>query len=596
MPAPRSARRASGARGAHRIRTTVIVLAVVLLVWCAIGTVGLLLARSRAQAGIDRLERAQRTLHAADILRGDGLDALQRANGDFATAHASTGWLVTAPLRILPVLGRQVRSVDALAGAAEHVTAVGARATERAQRAVEEPTGAGAARLALIDRLATIGGDARRDLVDVDLGPSEALVGPLARGRVRFEARLADIRRATRELRLASVGLRRVLGGPTRYLVFGASNAEMRSGSGTWLSVGVITFRDGRFELGEMRSSAEFLPEPAVEPQGDLAARWGWAAPGADYRNLALSPQFPDSASLATEMWRRATGETVDGVLVLDPVALQALLRATGPVTVDDREISADTVIPFLLVDQYRGLEYDLVRPDRTEAEQAARRAGLARVARAVIGALDAAGWSAPDLVGSLQSAAADRHVLAWSSDAVQQRGWDAAGVDGVLPRDSLMLSLDNLGANKLDPFMQIEAEVTGRAAPGGGRRVTVEVTVRNEAPAGLGSYAGGPFPGKGFAAGEYVGLLAFEVPAYAAEVRLDGLGPSPVDGPEGTTRVVAGSVRIGRGGSQRAMLTLTLPPGGTRLSVRGSARVPATVWRVGGRRFTDDAIHPIRP
>ncbi|MFM8972641.1 MAG: DUF4012 domain-containing protein [Actinomycetota bacterium] len=596
MTAPGSARRASGASRTPRVRTVLLVAVAVLVIWCVIGAIGLLRARSRAQAGIDRLERAQSTLRAADLLRGDGLDTLRRANADFAAAHSSTGWAITAPLRILPVVGRQVRSVDALAGAAERVTAVGARATDRAQRAVAEPAEAGPARLALVERLAAIGDDARRDLEGIDLGPSDALIGPLASGRARFDEQLDDIRRATTELRLASTGLRRVLTGPTRYLVFGASNAEMRSGSGTWLSAGVLTFRDGRFELGEMRTSTAYLPEPPIEPTGDLAARWSWSRPGADYRNLGLSPQFPDNARLATEMWRRATGEQVDGVLVLDPVALQALLRATGPVTVDDREISADNVIPYLLVDQYRGLEYDLANPKRTEAEQTARRAGLARVARAVIGALDTSGWSAPDLVGSLQSAAADRHVLAWSGDPVQQRGWDAAGVDGVLPRDALLLSLDNLSANKLDPFMRIDAEVTGRAAPAGSRRVRIDVTVRNEAPDGLGTYAAGPFPGAGFAAGEYGGLLSFEVPRYAADVRLEGTGGIQADGAEGTTRVIAGSVRIARGASVRATLSFTLPAGGTRLSVRGSARVPATEWRVGAERFTDDAVHPIRP
>jgi hypothetical protein len=596
MSVPRTPRRARGEGGAVRVRTVVIAVAAVVLVWMVIGVVGLLFARSRAQAGIDRLDRAQSTLHAADLLRGEGLDALRGANADFAAAHRAAGPLVTAPLRILPIVGRQVRSVDALAGAAEQVTGVGADATERAQQAVRAPARTGADRLALVDRLATIGASARRDLTGVDLGPSKALIGPLATGRARFDEQLGHIRRATAELGVASTGLRKVLTGPSHYLLFGASNAEMRSGSGTWLSAGILTFQDGRFDLGEMQTSTAFIPEPAVDATGDLQARWGWATPGGDYRNLALSPQFPDNAALAAEMWQRATGQTVDGVLVLDPVALQALLRATGPVSVDGREISADNVIPYLLVDQYRGLDYDLANPKRTEAEQAARRAGLARVARAVIAALDTAGWNAPDLVGSLQSAAADRHVLAWSGDPVQQRGWDAAGIDGVLPADSLMLSLDNVGANKLDPFMHLEAKVVGAPAPNGARRVTVEVAIRNDSPGGLGRYAEGPFPGTPYAPGEYAGILAFEVPPYATDVRLDGTQSIQADGAEGTTRVIAGSVRITRGATQQARLTFTLPAGRAGLSVRGSARVPATQWRIGAVRFTDDAVHPIRP
>jgi hypothetical protein len=574
----------------------VVALAVVVVAWVAIAVAGLLVARSRAQAGIDRLESARRTLHAADILRGDGLDALRGAHRDFADADGASGWAITAPLRVLPVVGRQVRSVHALAGAAAQVTAVGAQATAQAQRAVERPATSGPERLALIDRLAAIGTAARSDLTGIDLGPSKALLGPLADGRARFAGQLHDVRNATRELGLASVGLSEVLTGPTRYLVFGASNAEMRSGSGTWLSAGILTFQDGRFELGEMQTVVAHNPEPPVAPTGDLADRWGWTNPGADFRNLAFSPQVPANAALAAEMWQRSTGERIDGVLVLDPVALQALLRATGPVTVDDRTISADTVIPYLLVDQYRGLDYDLVHPERTEAEQAARRAGLARVARAVIGALDSSGWSAPDLVESLQSAAADRHVLAWSSDPEQQRGWEAAGVDGVLPSDAILLSLDNLGANKLDPFMRIEAKVSGRPVADGARRVAVDVTVRNEAPTGLGRYAEGPFPGTPFLAGEYAGLLTFEVPRYASGVALTGTGPIQADGSEGTTRVISGSVQIPRGGSLSARLTFVLPAGRTALSVRGSARVPASTWNLRGATFRDDAVHRIEP
>ena len=41
---------------------------------------------------------------------------------------------------------------------------------------------------------------------------------------------------------------------------------------------------------------------------------------------------------------------------------------------------------------------------------------------------------------------------------------------------------------------------------------------------------------------------------------------------------------------------TFTLPKGATALSVRGSARVPASTWHVGQETFSDDAIHPIAP
>ena len=145
-------------------------------------------------------------------------------------------------------------------------------------------------------------------------------------------------------------------------------------------------------------------------------------------------------------------------------------------------------------------------------------------------------------------------------------------------------------------PFMRIEAKVSGRAVAAGARRVTADVTVRNEAPTGLGRYAEGPFPGTPYGPGEYAGLLAFEVPRYATGVALTGTAATLAEGSEGTTRVIAGSVRILRGGSLTARLTFVLPAGRTALSVRGSARVPASTWTVGGKTFTDDAVRRIEP
>ena len=75
-------------------------------------------------------------------------------------------------------------------------------------------------------------------------------------------------------------------------------------------------------------------------------------APTEEWRNLASSPRFEVTASLAAEMWRATTGETVDGVLLVDPVALQALLAAQGAVSVGDREIGADNVVEFLMLDR----------------------------------------------------------------------------------------------------------------------------------------------------------------------------------------------------------------------------------------------------
>src|SRR5207244_8808773 len=139
-----------------------------------------------------------------------------------------------------------------------------------------------------------------------------------------------------------------LLTGPRTYLVLAANNAEMRAGSGMFLSIGELTTSAGSLRLTGMSSVTEVPIPPGVPVEGDLASRWGFIDPAADWRDLMLSPRFDASAQLATRMWAAAGRGPVDGVLVLDPVALSGILQATGPVQVGPRPIGRFRVVPEL--------------------------------------------------------------------------------------------------------------------------------------------------------------------------------------------------------------------------------------------------------
>lgn len=585
----------------RRKRIVLSLVVIFILSWTTAASVNLLYAHSSAQAGITRLENAQRSLSAADVLRGEGLTEIQAANRDFVSAADSSGSFFISPFGVLPILGRQLHSVHALANAAASITEIGAGVTESAQRAVAVPAPGGPERVALIESLGKIASGASSDLNQVDLGSGKALVSPLAKARSRFVTQVDRIRQATSDLQVASNGLATIMRGPTRYLVFAASNAEMRSGSGAWLTAGILTFDDGRFSLNEMRSSVAFNPPTQGSPvPADFAARWGWAEIGNDFRNLSLTPNFPDSASVAVSMWRQTTGQEVDGVIVLDPIALRSLLEVSGPVDVDGRLIGAENIVQYLLIDQYRGLDYDLVRPERTEEMNAARRAGLSRVANAIVKRLDEQDWDAPDLVESLRIAAAGRHVLAWSSNPKQQSAWIASGIDGRVPPDALGLAVINVGANKLDVYLDVEAKIRSASAPARKsvpmRRVTVAISMRNNAPTGIGRYAAGPFPGKPYSEGEYAGILAVDVPRNASRIRLNPVDAPVARGAQGAANVVAGSFRILRGGSRNFELSFEVPQRASTISVRPSARVPATLWSYRGLKWRDEESRTVSP
>jgi Protein of unknown function (DUF4012) len=549
--------------------------------WLLVTVVMLFQARRSIDAGVRRLEEARELLSPGDLVRGEGRTAIRAARRDFERARDLAGSPLLAPLEAVPVLGQQVRSVDAQTAAASDIVRIGESAVTDAERQLRVRPATGPARVALIEEVSRILARAETRLRSVDLGPDFFLVGPVGDAREEFAGKLQEVRESLADSRAAAAGLTEFLRGPGRYLVLAANNAEMRAGSGMWLSAGVLTVEAGRFELGEMRPTGDLLVPPGTVPVGgDLAARWGWLDPTHDFRSLAATPRFDATAPLAADMWAALTGETVAGVLVLDPLTLRALLAAQGPVDAAGRTLDADNVLQYVFLEQYR--EASLADPT-----QQARRDRLGEIARAAVDAFEDRDWETADLADELAAAGQGRHVLAWSRDPVEQRGWEAAGVAGALRPDSLLVSLMNIGGNKLDQFVTIDGVVTARDRDGG-REVTVRLEIGNEASLGEPAYVIGPFPGTGLAAGEYRGILAVDVPGAARDAGIDG-ADLVAAGPDGPDRVVATAVRLGAGDRSALTVRFRLAGGAGGMRVEPSAREPGIRWRFGSVEWLDD-------
>ncbi len=583
---------------ARRARRRWIISGVVLLVlgWTAAAGYQLVEAKNHAQSGLDQLQTAQDGLDPAALIRGKGLPAMRSAQDEFHRAAGAADSPLLTPFEVLPYVGRQVRSVKALTSGASTVVDVGVTAMERSTNELAEKTASGADRIALLDRLGAIGTEASDGLAEVGLGPGEALAGPLARARHKFGTQLAKARRATHDVGVATTGVASMLKGPSRYLLLAANEGEMRSGSGMLLSAGILTTLGGQFSLGDMISVADLeLPPGAVAVPDDFGARWGWLDPTQEWRYLAMSPQFDVTGSLAAQMWKAKTGEEVDGVLALDAVALQALIKVSGPVAVDGKVIDADNVVNEILLQQYLDYPSDVNDPESDLPANRARRDRNGVIARAIVDQLDKAGWDIADLVDDLRSAAGGRHVLFWSSKPEQQRAWKAAGVSGVLPRNGFMISVNNRGGNKLDQFLPVDATITHRPVKLG-TRVRAEITLTNQAPAtGLSTYVEGPYPFSDYVAGEYRGILSVNIPGPAGNVSLDGVSKLVAAGADGSSQVIAGDVALLRGESKTYTLEFTVPTNLHAMQVVPSARFPAVRFRAGTETWTDDAPHPIR-
>jgi hypothetical protein len=587
---------ATRARGAHRTRRRLVIAGVlaVLAAWGAFVAVALIRARNETRNGINTLESVQNDLTASELLRGGGVDQLHAAGADFRRARQKVRSPFLMPLRIVPVIGRQIESVDTLTGSAARVVDIGITAVDGARTAVNAGHPVGPARVTLVNHIASIADDSAAQLTSVDLGPSH-LIGPLESARTKFETRLGDLRHAISQLRDASHGLVDFLKGPSHYLVLAGNNAEMRDGSGAFLQIGMLTVDNGSLKLDTIGTFENYpVPPGSVPLTGDLAARWGFLHPNVEWRNLGVSPQFPSQAELASKMWKAATHSSVDGVLALDVVALKDLLEATGPVHLPDgTTMSADDVLSDVMLKQYLGL---VGYPD-----QQSRRDRLGEIAHGALANLNSGGWHAADLIDDLRGAAQGRHLLAWSANAKEQAGWVAAGISGVVAPDSTLVGLQSRGGNKLDQFINIHGTVqVAKAQPAAaptapaGWDMTIQLRLDNVTPAtGLPTYVQGPYPGAvGSAAGLYQAYATFELPQSAGAIHLEVDGktaPFVTGGPDGPSQVVAAYIQVPRGQSLTVVARFTLPATVRSMLFDSSARVPAIAWTAPQLAWSDD-------
>ena len=122
--------------------------------------------------------------------------------------------------------------------------------------------------------------------------------------------------------------------GPRRYLLMFENNAEIRATGGLARR---LRTRHGRqrqdhsdqagcseVTSASSRSRCCRSPRPRRRSISDQIAEY--------FQDTNFTPEFPRTAELVREMWKRSKGQTLDGVMSVDVVSLSYLLRATGPV------------------------------------------------------------------------------------------------------------------------------------------------------------------------------------------------------------------------------------------------------------------------
>lgn len=551
-------------------------LVLVLLVWAAVDLVRIGLDVRAARSSLLRLDPG-----AIAGPRGIGFTTaraeqrLRRADG---LARSSP------PLRLaaaVPVARDQVGTIRDAAGRARELGAIAARTGGDLQRQIDLGTAGAPNRLALVEVLAASSARATSQAEALPPIPARRFTLPplrWARGTVVDEQADATLRLA--DAARQAEALRGLLKGPRRILVLGANNAEMLSGGGLVGSIAIAEVRDGAVQLGPFTQSSELVlrkpgPVPLTPTQADLWQTMGF---GYDFRGVTAASDFPQVGETAAAMAERIGLGKVDGVVMVDVIGLQQLVAVTGPVQVEDLTISFENAGDQLLYRNY-------LRFSESVGEARAQRAELqGRVGQAVFQALDERPTDLGRLFEAMKYMVQGRHLMGWSADSEEQLLWQRSGAAGQLDTQGLQISLVNRSGNKLDYHLRPEVVVSSRRAPGGERRVRLEITTAN-LPRSPTSQAV-----EGFSPKQHYNDLVAYLPQNAADITTDTGKPFSRSGVEGGMRVVVKPLYLDLGATVTETIEFIIPAD-QPVKLLPSARAWPIPYTVKGKRTVTDVV-----
>jgi hypothetical protein len=431
----------------------------------------------------------------------------------------------------LPVVGRPLRAAGAMAISAD--AAIGGALLPLARAAGDQPQqrlfrDGGGIDVAFLASLREPSSNASSTLASARQtaasAPARSGIAEIDDARQRLLLELDRLSSGITDLALITEVGPQLLGadGPRRYLVMAQNPAEARGTGGLvggyvllGADAGKLTVLDNgsNRELNRFRGSGP----PVVDLTPEFAEHYGHNAPASAWVNSNLSPHFPYAASIWRALWQEQTGQQVDGLLTLDPIALSYVLAATGDVRLDDGEVAtAENIVELTLRDAYVDFA--------DERSQDARKQYLQQVSARIGERLTTSRPDVDQLLPALSRAVGERRLLLWTGDQAVDGPLVGRTVSGRLPvaRPVIGDVVVNAGGSKLDYYLDRRLTYT-QACDGS---ASLQLRMHNAAPAsGLPRYVTVPQFSRGLPEGTNKSIVTLYVPgdSRVVEVRHDG-------------------------------------------------------------------------
>lgn len=560
-PASRPRTRSPAARRRWRLARTVVV--ALLLVGAALAivySISLVRHAKQAQSALEAFKTSLQGNDSAAAARH-----LKDADAALAVARHRYDSFPLQVLRRVPLLGWPVSDAGKLVGAANKVASAGGDAL----RIYDEVRGTNsklfhndtvslrevAALTPAADHMVAEMDRATRQLRSIHGAFWEPGVGSARASALHRVTQLATVGHTAQTMLRLTPGL---VGadGPRTYLVAVLNPAELQGAGGSALNMLCVRFTNGHmrilqsgstFDLTDANTPTHFTPAPD-DP---------WLA-GVHSAALGAVDASPDFRTSGDELMRGYTaqfGVHLDGVVALDPLALQGLMKQIHPFTTPGYgQVTANNIVPTVLVDSYT--KFPNFRQRHVYNNQL-----MTTLLHRILGGGHMVGKGT-----ALRDAAASGHLQILMNDGDVQRQVSSAGLLRTLPTagkgDVVGVYTLNANASKVDYWQRRIIDQRVALQPDGSASVVRTVRIINAAP----PYAG---PGVDHAWGYTTRVLyikfATYVPANAtvSSFTRDGVAVHPTRFVErGLTGFRLPRYRIEQGATSSFVVTYTLPPG----------------------------------
>jgi uncharacterized protein DUF4012 len=453
-----------------------------------------------AWRAIGNLERGRTALVQArdEVASGSFTQAassFEAARYEFDAAHVATDNPFVAFMASIPLIGRTPDAIRTAAEAGLLVTDAGeglSSAIEHLQRGLEAKSPPGdRIPVGVLERFQPALVDALSKVEDADRLARDVATTFIPRPIADAGEQLRSAVHGALSSLISTDAILRALPtftgveGPRRYFLAPQDPADLRGTGGAISYWAILKIDHGRISLQPFHYIDE-LPNPdRGEWSSDaLEAAYGSVNAAGDWHFANAPADGPTAARFMSQLWESTGKEPIDGVIMIDVLALRSMLEATGPVEVPGLPfpLTSSNAVSFLTNGAYLMPGGQRVKRDYV---------GIAGLTIFEGFLAEATGYAA---FRALVDATTGGHILLNATDPSLENDLRAAGVTGgIAPdpgEDLFAVTVNNLAGNRLDYYVRRTVAYDVTLLPEGRGRARATVTFENDSPRDPGTRA----------------------------------------------------------------------------------------------------------